>query len=94
MAARTITNLPGKISPTTQKALQALMNVLAGDDVTLLLGGRRAAKKQDWHRECVLLGLIDPEAKPASARSLFSKFRRELVAANLVACQGDLSWKI
>jgi hypothetical protein len=90
----TDTLLPGKVTPTTQKALDALMNVLAGDDVTLMSGGRRAAKKRNWQRECVLLGLIDPEAKPASARSLFSKFRRELVAANLIACEEDLSWKI
>jgi hypothetical protein len=90
----TVTNLPSKVSPTTQKALQALVNVLAGDEVTMLPGNRRAAKKQDWQRECVLLGLIDPEAKAHSARTLFSKFRRDLVAANLIACQGDLSWKI
>jgi hypothetical protein len=90
----TNTLLPTKVSPTTQKALDALDNVLAGDAVTLMSGGRRAAKKQDWQRECVVLGLIDPEAKAHSARTLFSKFRRDLVAANLVACEGDLSWKI
>jgi hypothetical protein len=62
--------------------------------VTLLSGGRRAAKKKDWQRECVVLGLIDTEAKPASARTVFSRFRRDLVTANLIACEGDLSWKI
>jgi hypothetical protein len=83
---------PGKVSRQTQKAFDALKNVLAGDDATMLPGGRRAAKKEDWHRECVLLGLIDPEARPDSARALFSKFRRELVAANLIACEEDWSW--
>jgi hypothetical protein len=90
----TDTRLPGKVSPTTQKALDALVNVLAGDEGTTLPGGRRVAKKRDWQRECVVLGLIDTDAKPASARTIFSRFRRDLVAANVIACEGDLSWKI
>ena len=44
-----------------------------------------------WQAECVVLGLIDPSAKPDSARALFSN-RRDLVAAKYVACNGDLTW--
>jgi hypothetical protein len=87
----TDTRRPGKVSPQTQKALDALVNVLAGDDVMLLSGGRRAARRAHWEAECALLGLVDKD-KPHSARTLFSKFRRELVAANRVACEGDWSW--
>ena len=38
------------------------------------------------------LGLIDPEAKPHSARTLFAKYRRELVGAFRIGCEGDFSW--
>jgi AAA domain len=81
----------GKASPLAQKFLDALVNVLASDMVTKV-NGRRAATDDDWKVECTRLGLIDPEAKPASARTLFAKYRRELVAANRIACEGKLSW--
>jgi AAA domain len=83
----------GKVSPQTRKALDALTNVLAGDQVTKLSGNRRAAHRDHWQAECALLGLID-QAKADSARALFSKFRRELVAAHFIACEGDMSWRI
>ncbi|MBR1250005.1 AAA family ATPase [Bradyrhizobium sp. AUGA SZCCT0169] len=83
-----------KISPQTRKGLEALTHVIAGDKAVSLSGGRRAAKRDDWEAECELLGLIDTKAKEHSARTIFAKFRRELVAANLIACQGDFSWII
>jgi hypothetical protein len=85
---------PGAIGPTIVKALDALTNVIAGDHAVTLLGGRRAAKRDDWQAECVRLGLIDPQAKPHSARTLFARFRRELVGANRIACEEDFSWLI
>jgi AAA domain len=83
---------PGAIGSTITKALDALTNVIAGDQAVTLPGGRRAAKRDDWQAECVRLGLIDPQAKPHSARTLFARFRRELVAANRIACEEDFSW--
>ena len=83
---------PGKVAPLTGKALDALTNVLAGDQAVTLPGNRRAAHRDHWQAECALLGLVD-QAKPHSARTLFNKFRRELVAANLIACEGDQSWR-
>jgi hypothetical protein len=85
---------PRRVRPQVDKALQALTNVLASDSAIDLPGGRRAAKSNDWKAECVLLGLIDAEAKPHSARTLFATFRRELVAANCIGCEGDFSWLI
>jgi AAA domain len=85
---------PDKISPQAARALDALRNVIAGDQVTPLPGGRRAAATTDWKAECVLLGLIDAEAKPHSARTLFAKYRRELVGAFRIGCEGDFSWLI
>lgn len=83
---------PDKISPQAARALDALRNVIAGDRATPLPGGRRAAVTADWKAECVLLGLIDAEAKPHSARTLFAKYRRELVGAFRIGCEGDFSW--
>jgi hypothetical protein len=83
---------PDRVSPQTAKALDALTNVIAGDQAVTLSGNRRAAKREDWQAECVRLGLIDTAAKPDSARTLFAKFRRELVSANRIACEGDFSW--
>jgi hypothetical protein len=85
---------PQSIRPQTAKALDALTNVIATDQAVALSGGRRSAKAEDWKAECVHMGLIDTEAKAHSARTLFSKFRRELVAANRIACEGDFSWLI
>ncbi|THD53031.1 MAG: hypothetical protein E8A46_11695 [Bradyrhizobium sp.] len=86
------TRRPTPISPQTTKALEALTNVVASGQVVSLQGGRRAVKTADWKAECVLLGLIDTEANAHSARTLFAKFRRELVAANRIACEGEFSW--
>jgi hypothetical protein len=90
----TETHRPQPISPQTAKALDALTNVIASDHAVAMTGGRRGAKSEHWKTECVLLGLIDAEAKPHSARTLFAKFRRELVAANRIACEEELSWLI
>ena len=85
---------PDKISPRCQKALEALQNVLAGDQATMLPGNRKAVHRDHWQAECTLLGLIDDAAKPHSARTLFATFRRELVASNRIACEGDMTWLI
>jgi len=81
-----------KISPKARKFLDALTNAIGSEDVTMLPGGRRAASVEIWKAECARAGLIDVGAKPASARSLFSKHRLELVSANRVACEGDYTW--
>lgn len=82
----------GDISPRTQKALEALQNVIAGDQVTMLPGNRRAAHRDHWAAECNARGLVDLDGKRNSARTLMNTFRRDLVAANRIACEGDLQW--
>ncbi len=82
----------GRVSPQTQKALDALVNVLASDQVQLLSGNRRAAHRDHWATECNARGLIDSKRNEKSATTMFNRFRRELVAANRIACEGDLQW--
>jgi hypothetical protein len=88
------TRRPGKVPPQTEKALDALMNVLAGDQVVMLPGSRRAAHRDHWAAECNARGLIDIKRKEKSATTIFNRFRRELVAANRIACDGDLQWML
>ncbi|WP_316196855.1 AAA family ATPase [Bradyrhizobium sp. SZCCHNS3053] len=83
---------PLPIAPGIQKALDALLNVLAGDDVTMLPGNRRAVNRDQWTAECNARGLIDLEGKANSARTLMNRFRKELVDANRIACEGDMQW--
>lgn len=80
----------GPISPMARKFLDALSNVVT----TTTFQGWKAVTTKAWQSECVVLGLIDKDDKPASARALFSRYRRELIAARYVACNGDLTWRL
>jgi hypothetical protein len=40
----------------------------------------------------VASGLIDPTAKPDAARSLFSKYKLQLIAANWIAANTEAAW--
>jgi AAA domain len=81
-------------SPTALKFLDALTNVLTSDQAMPISGNRKAAKRDHWLKECAHLGLVDIDSKAHSARTLLSKYRRELVTANRVACGGDLTWRL
>ena len=82
------------VSPMALKFLDALTNVLASEQATLLLGNRKAAKREHWIAECVYLGVIDPQAKDNVKRAMFYKYRNELIAANRVACLEELTWRL
>jgi hypothetical protein len=79
-------------SPLGRKFLDALGNALAGDDATTS-GGIRRAPIEAWRRECSAIGLLDKD-KEDSARALFSKHRRELIAWNQIACSETLAWVV
>jgi hypothetical protein len=80
----------GKPAPLEAKFLEALQDAFSGGD-TVLFQGWQAIKVDRWRAECARRGLIDT-AKPDSARTLFSKYKRELIAHNLIACNDDLVW--
>jgi hypothetical protein len=85
---------PDKIAPQTARALDALRNVIAGDNVVSSTGGHRSATREAWMDELALLGMVDLKEKGHSARTLFLRWRRELVAAFRIGCEGDLSWPV
>jgi hypothetical protein len=85
----TATASKGHVSPLGLKFMSALQNVLAGGST--LRNGRPSTTLDMWRGECARMGLIDP-AKADSARTLFNKHRRELIAENHVVCDDDFAW--
>jgi hypothetical protein len=79
-------------SPLALKFLDALREALINSQT--VIAGRKVVGCDEWQRECVRFGLIDKKQKPDSARAMFSRYRRELVAAARIACDGDLTWLI
>jgi hypothetical protein len=79
-----------KVSPVGMKFLEALQNVFATDKTTPFQSWQAVTTDQ-WRAECKTLGLID-EGKPHTARSMMSKYRQELIVANMIACNSDLVW--
>jgi hypothetical protein len=77
-------------SPLGQKFLLALQNVFAGGE-TVPFETWKAVLIDRWRVECERMGLLDKD-KAHSARSIFSKYRRELIERNHIACHDDLVW--
>jgi hypothetical protein len=87
---------PGRVSPLGLKFLTALHNAI-GSDGAEQRNGRRSASLDLWRVECGALGLLEIEPGkplPALARSLFSKHRRELIAANRIASDEARAWLV
>jgi hypothetical protein len=79
-----------KIAPLDAKFLDALVNATTNSDAKIF--NCPTATIEEWRAECIKIGLIDKDNKPVSARSLFSRHRRNLIAANRVACNETLAW--
>jgi DNA polymerase I-like protein with 3'-5' exonuclease and polymerase domains len=76
------------VPPMAIKFFEAL-EAAARKSSVAYLGGHPAASLADWQAECIAMGLIDPKAKADSARSLFSKNKLQLIAANWIAANAD-----
>jgi hypothetical protein len=90
----TATASKGHVSPLGLKFLSALQNVLAGGST--LRNGRPSTTLDLWRGECARMGLIDlaKAEKADSARTLFNKHRRELIAENHVVCDNEFVWLV
>jgi hypothetical protein len=80
-------------SPLGKKFLAALMDALNGPHVIRHKNGR-CVNTDTWRKCCALHGLLDEKQREDSARSLFSKYKRELIACNLILCRNELVWLI
>lgn len=80
-----------------KKFYDALCDALAGENVATVRG-RKAVSKDDWRREAQARGLIDLTVADKDEikrnRSLFDKYRLQLITENYVACEGDLQWTL
>jgi hypothetical protein len=83
---------PSRPSPLGAKFLEALSDAFTSVN-TVPFQTWQAIKSADWRTECTRRGLLDPE-KDHSARTLFAKHKRELVAANLIGCNNELVWPL
>jgi len=80
-------------SPQARKFYDALVNALASVGVRRSEASNHPSVTADqWKQQCQQSGLIDPDEPPNRQRSLMSKYRRELIAAGLVACNGNVVW--
>jgi AAA domain len=82
----------GKIEPQAQKFYEALCFATANSGRQQY--GCPAATIDHWRTVCQNRGLIDRDAKPNSARSLFSKNKIELISKNWIACDEELAWTL
>ena len=81
-----------KVSPLARKFFDALRDATIGCD--LKMSGCPAASLDLWRDECIRHGIIDPKDRPDSARNLFNKYRRELIAANWIATNEASAWTL
>ena len=80
-------------SPLGVKFLQALREVF-GFGVTVQFQSWKAVQLEHWRAECRRAGLIDMDPKDRQSRSLFDKYKRELIERNQIAFNNDLVWII
>jgi hypothetical protein len=82
-------------SPKARKFYDALVNALASD-MRQFQGpaGYPSVTIEQWKQQCQQSGLIDPDEPPNRQRSLMSKYRLELIATGLVACNGKIVWSL
>jgi hypothetical protein len=94
---KTAANTKGKVSPLARKFFDALCAATnKANNMRSDMFGHRATTIVEWRDECVRRGLIDVSDKKAghSARTLFAKYKRDLIAANLVVCNETMAWSL
>ena len=81
-------------SPLGAQFLAALVDAINGPEA-VIHNDNKCVTTKVWKRACVSRGLLsDVDIKQDSARSLFSKYRRELIACRLIGCKDELTWLI
>jgi hypothetical protein len=86
-----LSNARGKINESlTRKFYEALLTAAAGSSVART-GSYLTASLDEWRAQCLAWGLLD-SGKADSVRSLFSRHKLRLIAANWIACSAELAW--
>jgi hypothetical protein len=83
-----------KLSPMAKKCLECLQKVLRSVDLvdksSLPKDVDVVGLLEDWRAECRKLGLLGEKSN--AIRAAFSKYRRELICKNWVACNETMAW--
>jgi AAA domain len=80
------------VSPLAKKFSDALVNATISSDASKMFSCPTATI-EEWRAECIKTGLLDRD-KSKSASALFSKYKRELIAANWAACNETVAWTL
>ncbi len=83
-------------SPLGLKFYEALLDAVVVAPVKTTTA-RLGATNATWMSECTRRGIVDAASDEKAGnrnRALLSKYRRELVACDWVACNSDISWSI
>jgi DNA polymerase I-like protein with 3'-5' exonuclease and polymerase domains len=80
-----------KVSPMGRKFFEALQAATRTSKITHI-GGCATASLDEWQAECIACGLLEPAEKAHSARTLFHKYRRELIAGNWITTNTEVAW--
>lgn len=82
-------------SPLGRKFYDALADALCQSGKPRQASANRpSVTNAEWVSECIRLGLLDADGPDNSRRALISKYRRELLGANWIACNSDFAWSI
>jgi hypothetical protein len=81
-----------KASPLARKFFDALVNATASNGTTKMFNCPTATI-DEWRGECLKVGLLDKD-KPKSAATLFNRHKRDLIAANWIACNETAAWTL
>ena len=87
----------GKVSPAAEKffeALEAATNKANPMSADFSSYGYNPATLEQWREECLKRGLIEDGSKRAehSARTLFARYKSELIVANWITCNETTAW--
>jgi hypothetical protein len=88
-----IRGIKKNVSPLAKKFYDALVNATIGNGTPKQFN-RPTTTIDEWRAECIKLGLLDKDNKPDSARTLFSKHKRDLIAANWITCNETMAWTL
>jgi hypothetical protein len=75
-----------KLAPETQKFFECLQEIATTNGIG------KYASIENWRRNCIVRGLIDPQAKAHSARTLFSRHKSKLISLNWIECDEANAW--
>jgi hypothetical protein len=78
-------------APLARRFFEALQAAASNSSLTHI-SGYPIAGLDEWQAQCVASGLIDPKVKPDAARSMFSKYKLQLIAANWIAANTEAAW--